>query len=107
MYGYVSNSGAKVDSKKVFYLSNRGGKNKTQLDFAAQVPLWAGSNQVTIIARENAEVKSVKTFYIFRGTPAATVAVPTPATAPAATIPAPMMPGSMKPTTPSSPRKTP
>ncbi|HTR55734.1 MAG TPA: MXAN_5808 family serine peptidase [Kofleriaceae bacterium] len=66
VYVYVSNQSAKVDSKKVFYESNRGGKNGRQLDFAADVPLWPGSNMITVVARENSEVRSMKTMFVYR-----------------------------------------
>ena len=34
-------------SRKVFYRSNRGGKDGKPLDFATDLPLWPGSNMVT------------------------------------------------------------
>jgi carboxyl-terminal processing protease len=76
----VSNSSAKVDSKKVFYRSNRKGGTPKRLDFDASVPLWPGANQVTIVARETSEVRSVKTLYIYRdATRTAQMTQPTPA----------------------------
>jgi len=63
---FVSNRGAKIDGRKVFYKSNRGGAKPGHLDFSADVPLWPGSNQVTVVARENADVRSMQTFYIYR-----------------------------------------
>jgi carboxyl-terminal processing protease len=69
VYIFVANHGAKIDNRKVFYRSNRGGKDKKLLDFAADLPLWPGSNMVTIVARENSEVRSVKTLYLYRDPP--------------------------------------
>jgi carboxyl-terminal processing protease len=76
VYVYVSNQSAKVDSKKVFYESNRGGKNARQMDFAADVPLWPGSNMITVVARENSEVRSVKTMFVYREPPRTAQASP-------------------------------
>ena len=60
---------AKIDSRKVFYRSNRGAKDIKQLAFSADLPLWPGSNMVTVIARTNTEVRSVKTMYVYREPP--------------------------------------
>ena len=69
VYIYVSNSRAKIDSRKVFYRSNRGGKDARVLDFATDLPLWPGSNLITVVARSNADVKSVKSMYVYRDPP--------------------------------------
>jgi carboxyl-terminal processing protease len=69
VYIFVSNQRAKIDSRKVFYRSNRGGKDARTLDFATDLPLWPGSNMVTVVARANSEVKSVKTMYVYRDPP--------------------------------------
>ena len=69
VYIFVSNSHAKIDSRKVFYRSNRGAKDIKQLAFSADLPLWPGSNMVTVIARSNTEVRSVKTMYVYREPP--------------------------------------
>ena len=69
VYIFVANQGAKIDNRKVFYRSNRGGKDPKTIDFAADLPLWPGSNMVTVIARENSEVRSVKTLYLYRDPP--------------------------------------
>jgi carboxyl-terminal processing protease len=69
VYVFVSNQASKIESRKVFYRSNRGGKNARQLDFATDVPVWPGSNMVTVVARENSEVRSVKTIVIYRDPP--------------------------------------
>jgi carboxyl-terminal processing protease len=62
----VSNRDAKVENKKVFYKSNRGGKRANVLSFAANIPIEPGSNLVTIVARENNEEKSTHTLYLYR-----------------------------------------
>ena len=64
-----SNSHAKIDSRKVFYRSNRNAKDIRSMTFAADLPLWPGSNMVTVIARSNAEVKSVKQMFVYRDPP--------------------------------------
>jgi carboxyl-terminal processing protease len=69
VYIFVSNPTAKIESRKVFYRSNRGGKDGKQLEFAADLPLWPGSNMVTVVARASAEVRSVKTMYVYREPP--------------------------------------
>ncbi|MDX2089110.1 MAG: MXAN_5808 family serine peptidase [Kofleriaceae bacterium] len=69
VYIFVSNSRAKIDSRKVFYRSNRGGKDGKLLDFTTDLPLWPGSNMVTVVARASSEVKSVKTMFVYRDTP--------------------------------------
>jgi carboxyl-terminal processing protease len=69
VYIFVANQGAKIDNRKVFYRSNRGGKDPKAIDFVADLPLWPGSNMVTVVARENSEVRSVKTVYVYRDPP--------------------------------------
>ena len=69
VYIFVSNQRAKIDSRKVFYRSNRGGKDPKTLDFATELPLWPGSNMVTVVARSNSEVRSVKTMFVYRDPP--------------------------------------
>ncbi len=66
VYVYVSNSSAKIDGRKVYYRSNRGAAKPDRLDFTVEIPLWPGSNQVTVVARERTDVRSVETFYILR-----------------------------------------
>ena len=74
VYVYVSNPRAKIDGRKIFYKSNRGGATEAKLDFAADVPLWPGSNQITVVAREKAEVRAMTTLYVFRQDESATAA---------------------------------
>jgi carboxyl-terminal processing protease len=69
VYVYVSNQAAKIESRKVFYRSNRGGKDGKALDFAAELPLWPGSNTVTVVARSSSEVRTTKTEVIYRDPP--------------------------------------
>jgi carboxyl-terminal processing protease len=69
VYIFVANQRQKIDNRKVFYRSNRGGKDGKLLDFMADIPLWPGSNMVTVVARENSDVRSVKTLYLYRDPP--------------------------------------
>jgi carboxyl-terminal processing protease len=87
LYIFVSNHTSKIESRKVFYRSNRGSKDGRQMQFAAELPLWPGSNMVTVVARTNTEVKSMKQVFVYRDPPRtaqteaagpATVATPTP-----------------------------
>lgn len=66
VYIFVSNREAKIDNRKVFYRSNRGGKSTDALDFRHEIPLWPGNNLVTVVVRENDEVKSMKFLYLYR-----------------------------------------
>ncbi|MCP4444424.1 MAG: PDZ domain-containing protein [Myxococcales bacterium] len=72
VYIFVSNREAKIDNRKVYYRSNRNGASVAELDFQAQIPLWPGSNRVTIIARESDGVRSARTLYLHRLDSAAT-----------------------------------
>jgi len=81
LYIYVSNPTAKIESRKVFYRSNRGSKDAKALPFAADLPLWPGTNLVTVVARASAEVRSVKMMYVYRDPPR--TAQQTPADKPA------------------------
>jgi carboxyl-terminal processing protease len=83
VYIFVSNQTAKIESRKVFYRSNRSGKDQRSMAFAADLPLWPGTNMVTVVARANAQVRSVKTMFIYRDPPR--TAQQTPATQPVAT----------------------
>jgi carboxyl-terminal processing protease len=69
VYVFVSNQQSKIESRKVFYRSNRGGKDLKSMVFSSDLPMWPGSNMVTVVARSNAEVKSVKTMFVYRETP--------------------------------------
>lgn len=81
MYIVVSNPSAKIEGRKVFYRSNRGAKDGKSLEFSTGIPLWSGSNMVTIVARESSDVRSIKTVYIYRG-PAQTAQIRPPVPSP-------------------------
>jgi carboxyl-terminal processing protease len=66
VYVFVSNRGAKIDRKKVFYRSNRNGAVAGKLAFDADIPLWPGANIVTVVARESTQVTSQETLVIER-----------------------------------------
>lgn len=66
VYVFVSNMDDEVENRKVFYKSNRNGKQTNALSFQTQIPLWPGTNQVTVVARENDEVKAAHTMYVYR-----------------------------------------
>jgi carboxyl-terminal processing protease len=79
VYVLVSNRDSKIEGKKVFYLSNRGKKAQNKLDFSAVVPVWPGNNMVTVVARENNEVRAIHTVFVLRTDRVATANVtPTP-----------------------------
>jgi len=86
VYIFVSNSRSKIESRKVFYRSNRSGKDGKQLDFSTDLPLWPGSNMVTVVARASSEVRSIKTMYVYREPPR-TAPIPGMRTATSSTIP--------------------
>ncbi len=66
VYIFVSNRDAKIDNRKVYYQSNRGGATAAELAFQADIPLWPGSNRITVVARESDGVRSAKTLYLQR-----------------------------------------
>ncbi len=66
VYVFVSNRDAKVENRKVFYRSNRGASNASQMTFAPDIPLWPGSNLVTVVVRENDDVKSAYNMFLYR-----------------------------------------
>lgn len=63
---YVTNRDAKILQRKVLYQSNRGGKTEAKLDFAGEIPVWPGNNEITVVARENNDVKSMYTLFVLR-----------------------------------------
>ena len=69
VYVFVANASARVEAKKVFYRSNRGGKDGRSLQFTADIPMSPGSNAVTVVARESSEVRSQKTVFVYRDPP--------------------------------------
>lgn len=66
VYIFVSNRDAKIEGRKVFYRSNRGSGKRPEMSFSPDIPLWPGSNLVTVVARENNEVKSAHTLWLYR-----------------------------------------
>jgi carboxyl-terminal processing protease len=69
VYIFVSNSRQKIESRKVFYRSNRNARDIKNMAFTADLPMWPGSNMVTIVGRANAEVRTVKTMFVYREPP--------------------------------------
>ncbi len=55
-----------VNSRKVFYQSNRNGADPKKTAFAADLPLRPGVNVISIIARENPDTTGHKTFVVRR-----------------------------------------
>jgi carboxyl-terminal processing protease len=56
-----------VDYNKIFYRANRsaaGGK----MSFSTVVPLWEGTNVITVVARRNDEIKTSHTLRVLRST---------------------------------------
>jgi carboxyl-terminal processing protease len=58
-----------VGSRKVFYRSNRNGADPKRMDFDADLPLRPGVNVVTLVARENPDTTTRRTFIIRRDGP--------------------------------------
>lgn len=61
---FVSNRSAKIEHRKVFYRSNRKGADPKSMRFEAVVPLWAGANQVTVVARQSTQVQTQQTLIV-------------------------------------------
>jgi carboxyl-terminal processing protease len=55
-----------VGSRKVFYRSNRNGQDPRRMAFDADLPLRPGVNVVTIVARENPDTTTHRTFIVRR-----------------------------------------
>jgi carboxyl-terminal processing protease len=58
-----------VGSRKVFYRSNRNGPDIKRMAFDADLPLRPGVNVVTVVARENPDTTSRKTYIVRRDGP--------------------------------------
>jgi carboxyl-terminal processing protease len=58
-----------VGARKVFYRSNRNGQDPRKMTFDADVPLRPGVNVVTVVARENPDTTSRRTFIVRRDGP--------------------------------------
>jgi carboxyl-terminal processing protease len=79
VFAMVRNPDQKVFEKKVFYKSYRNAADPKRAAFEARIPLWPGQNYVTVIARENDEVRSSETVILTREGVAATArALPGP-----------------------------
>ena len=55
-----------VGARKVFYRSNRNGSDPKHMGFEADLPLRPGVNEVSVVARENPDTTSRRTFIIRR-----------------------------------------
>jgi carboxyl-terminal processing protease len=58
-----------VGARKVFYRSNRNGPDAKKMAFSADLPLRPGVNIVSVMARENPDTTSHRTFIIRRDGP--------------------------------------
>ena len=58
-----------VGARKVFYQSNRGGRDPRQARFNTEVPLRPGVNYISVFARENDDVVSRRLFVVRRDGP--------------------------------------
>ena len=58
-----------VGSRKVFYRSNRNGPDSKRMAFDADLPLRPGVNVVTVVARENPDTTTHRTFIVRRDGP--------------------------------------
>ncbi|MCL2447760.1 MAG: S41 family peptidase [Polyangiaceae bacterium] len=68
-----------VGARKVFYRSNRNGADPKNLAFDADLPLRPGVNVVTVVARENPDTQTRRTFIVRRDGPTGEL-LPTPKT---------------------------
>jgi len=68
-----------VGARKVFYRSNRDGSDPKKMNFEADLPLRPGVNVVSVVARENPDTTSRKTFVVRRDGPNGEI-LPTPKT---------------------------
>jgi carboxyl-terminal processing protease len=55
-----------VGARKVFYRSNRNGADPRRMTFEADLPLRPGVNVVTVVARENPDTQTRRTFIVRR-----------------------------------------
>jgi carboxyl-terminal processing protease len=58
-----------VGNKKIFYRSNRNGKDAKRMSFDTPVPLRPGVNVITVVARENPDTVGRKTVIVRRDGP--------------------------------------
>lgn len=66
-----------VGSRKVFYKSNNGGSDKSEMDFAIDAELNPGVNVITVVARESEDTSTRHTMIVRRDGPNGE-ALPTP-----------------------------
>ena len=69
-----------VGSRKVFYRSNRNGQDLKRMAFDADLPLRPGVNVVTVVARENPDTTTHRTFIVRRDGAAGEELLQTPKT---------------------------
>jgi carboxyl-terminal processing protease len=58
-----------VGARKVFYKSNRNGQDPKKMPFEANLPIRPGVNVVTVVARENPDTTTRRTFIVRRDGP--------------------------------------
>jgi carboxyl-terminal processing protease len=58
-----------VGARKVFYRSNRDGSDPRNMAFDADLPLRPGVNVVSVVARENPDTTTRRTFIVRRDGP--------------------------------------
>ncbi|MBV9945226.1 MAG: hypothetical protein JOZ69_00070 [Myxococcales bacterium] len=68
-----------VGTRKAFYRSNRNGADPKRMTFDADLPLRPGVNLVTVVARENPDTQTRRTFVVRRDGPNGEL-LPTPKT---------------------------
>lgn len=66
LFIFVRNPDAKIEAQKVFYRSNRKSKSPRRLDFSVDVPLWPGTNYVTVFARESNDTQAQEMVVVYR-----------------------------------------
>ncbi|HEY2900888.1 MAG TPA: MXAN_5808 family serine peptidase [Polyangia bacterium] len=92
VYIRVWNRNAKTAMRKVFYQPNTPTGDRSKMDFAADVPLWPGSNMVQVFARESNDVQSLQTVVVLKRSGANLVAQPSEAAAAGKNVPTPSFP---------------
>jgi carboxyl-terminal processing protease len=56
-------------ARKIFYRSNRNGSDPKRMPFEANIPLRAGVNVITVVARENPDTVGRKTIIVRKDGP--------------------------------------
>ena len=62
----VTNQTAKIEDKKVLYLSNDKATDRTMMNLAGSIQLWPGTNKIEIVVREDDQVRTVQTVWVQR-----------------------------------------